>query len=229
MKTIANLKWLAAILLVAFSVQNLSAQTKANIFDDTTPITWLGLDYSQTKFIGTASNTSQGKGWNILATTDNGIVSNEQFRDEFTVQWNQLFIDEMKKYNVAKAVHRDNVKYALEVTAKANKGLNKDFFSNNPSDFKLINETNIATAVKKYDFQKNEGIGLIFFVEGMSKGMQSEGVWVTFVDMKSKTVLFTTYKTGKPQGFNFRNFWAKPLFTILKDITDDYKDWKKKA
>lgn len=211
MKPLAKFKWLAALFFISVSAQTLSAQSKkADIFDEKVPITWLGVDYSQTKFIGSAT-----KG----VTSNNGTVSNDEFRDVFILQWNYLFIDEMKKYDVAKAVHRASVKYAIDPVMKANKALTaKDFFSNNPSDFKTINEATIADAVKKYDFQNNEGIGMMFFVEGMDKGIASEGIWVTFVDMKTKTVLLTSYQTGKPGGFGFRNYWAKPLFTVLKEM-----------
>ena len=53
------------------------------------------------------------------------------------------------------------------------------------------------------------------------------GIWVTFVDMKSKTVLFTTYQTNPPGGFGFRNYWAKPLYTTLKNMESDFKKWSK--
>jgi hypothetical protein len=219
MKLITKLKWLAAALFITVNAQVTLAQTKADIFDEKNPITWLGVDYSFTKFIG-----SPTKG----VVSNNGTVSNDEFKDVFVLQWNYLFIDEAKKYDVAKAVHRPSVKYAVDVAIKANKALTKkDFFSASPTDFKLINEAAIADAVKKYDFQNNEGIGLMFFAEGMSKGADSMGIWVTFVDMKSKTVLFTSYETAKPGGFGFRNYWAKPLYTVVKDMESNFKKWSK--
>lgn len=219
MKPVTKFKCLVALLLIAAGTQPLFAQTKANVFDEKTPITWLGIDFSQVQFIG-----SPMKG----LASNKGMVTNDEFRDVFTVEWNQLFIDEMKKYDVAKAVHRPAVKYAIDVTMKTNKQLTKkEFFTNDPSKFKIINESNIADLVKKYDFQNNDGIGMMFFVEGMSKGQSSVGVWVTFVDMKSKNVLFTTYETEKPGGFGFRNYWAKPFYTIIKEMDSNFKRWSK--
>jgi len=61
----------------------------------------------------------------------------------------------------------------------------------------------------------------------MSKGIESMGIWVTFVDIKSKTVLYTKYETSKPGGFGFRNYWAKPLYETLKDMGDNFKQWSK--
>jgi hypothetical protein len=134
----------------------------------------------------------------------------------------------MKKYDVAKAVHRPTVKYDIDVALNANKALaDKNFYSNSPSDFKTIDETTIDNLVKNYNFKNDDGIGLIFFVEGMSKGAESVGVWVTFVDMKSKTVLLTSYQTEKPGGFGFRNYWAKPFYEIIKNMESNFNKMNK--
>lgn len=211
MKLITKFKWLLLLPFVILNSKSLSAQSKADIFDPKIPITWLGVDYSQTKFIGSAESK-------------NVTISNDEFRDTYVSSWNYLFINEQKKYDVAKAVHRESVKYAIDVTLQANKRLvKKDFYSTNPGDFKRLNEADIANVVKNYDFQNTEGIGLMFIVEGMSKGISSMGIWVTFVDIKSKTVLYTVYKANAPGGFGLRNYWAKPLYTTLKDIEADFK------
>jgi len=215
MKPVTKFKCILALLFISVSTQSVLAQSKADVFDEKVPVTWLGVDYSQTKFIGSA-------------TSKDVVISNDEFRDTYVSSWNYLFINEQKKYDVAKAVHRESVKYAIDVTIQANKSLTKkDFYSNNPSDFKLLNEAAIANLVKNYDFQNNDGIGLIFFAEGMSKGIESMGIWVTFVDIKSKTVLYTKYETSSPGGFGFRNYWAKPLYTTLKDMESNFKSWGK--
>src|SRR6202012_5311332 len=108
---------------------------------------------------------------------------NQEFRLVFTTEWNFLFINEMKKYDVAKAVHRPSVKYDVEVALNANEALtHKNFFTNQPGDFKLLNEAAIGDIVKNYNFGNADGIGLIFFAEGMNKATEMMGIWVTFVD-----------------------------------------------
>jgi len=225
MKPFTNLKGLITLIFIAAGVASASAQTKADILNKNVPITWLGVDYSLATFIGTPTNSSYSfNAWTAVKKTDNGVVTKEEFKDSFTVQWNQLFIDEQKKYDVAKATDRSSVKYAIDVAINANKKITKDFFSNNPSDFHTKTEADVAAAVKNYDFQKNEGIGMMIFVEGMNKGTTEEGLWVTFVDMKAKTVLATKYLVYKSQGSGFRNYWAKPLFIAIKEL--DLKDFR---
>ena len=210
MKSLHKTGWLFAFLFVCLNIQSVSAQSKSDA-GGSGDITFLGLDFSQAKFIGSATQFK-----------DAGEITNDRFKD-FTVSWNQLFISEQKKYNVAEMVHRPDIKYAMEVTAKANGAIKKDFFGSNAADFKTLDEKKIANLVNGYDFQGKTGTGLLFFVEGMSKGQQEAGAWVTMVDMKSKKVLSTTYKTGKAGGFGFRNYWAKSWLNIMKEAKSDFK------
>ena len=197
--------WLVTLSLVCFNAFSVVAQTKADIFGGSADITFLGIDFTQTKFIGSATQFK-----------DAGEITSSEFRDKYIPSWNQLFINEQKKYDVAKAVKRAEVKYAMDVTEKANNAIKGNFFSDDPNDYKKLDEQKIANLVKNYNFQGKTGIGLIFFIDGMSKSKDEASGWVTFVDMKSKKVLLTEYKTGKAGGFGFKNYWAKSFHNILK-------------
>lgn len=211
-------KWMLSLVLFV-SAGYVCAQTKADIFNEKNEITWLGLDFTQVKFIGSATQWGEA-----------GEITNEQLREKYFPSWNQLFIDEPKKFDVAGAVNRAQVQYATEVTANVNKAAKKkDYFSDNPDDYSLLNEEKVTALVKKYDFSGKSGIGLVFFVEGMSKAKEEASMWVTFVDMKSKKVLYTVRQTGKSGGFGFRNYWAKPFALVLKDMKSNYKKWKKNS
>ena len=52
MKPYNKLKGLLLLALITFCTKPLLAQNKADVFDTNTPITWLGLDFSLTQFIG---------------------------------------------------------------------------------------------------------------------------------------------------------------------------------
>ncbi len=182
------------------------AQSGSDIVRSDKPITWLGLDFSQSRFIGSANQFK-----------DAGEVTDDAVRDKYIPAWNELFINEQKKYDVAKYVHRESVGYALDVTSKVNSKVGASFFSQDPSDYARLSEDDISRAVKKYDFMGKKGVGLLFFVEGMSKGREEASAWITFVDMGARTVLQTRRVTGKAGGFGFRNYWAKAFLNILKE------------
>jgi len=218
MKTIKKFKWVLALLCIILNTKSILAQSKEDIFDKKVPVIWLGLDYSQARLI---NPTTVNKNYQE--------VTNAAFIKTYVPAWNYLFIIEPKKYDVAKAIHRDSVDYALDVTEKANKGISitKDIFTHNTS-YKLLTEQNISDLVNNYDFQGKTGIGLLFFIEEMSTVDANEGAWVTFVDMKSKTVLLTMYLKGKTGGMGFRNNWADATFHILQQLGSD-KRWINKT
>ena len=80
MKTTFRLRQL--LLSIPFSLTVLPAlsQTKAQVFDGQTPITWLGLDFTQAKFIG--APVDYGKA---------DEVNNERISHFFTRSWNYLW------------------------------------------------------------------------------------------------------------------------------------------
>jgi hypothetical protein len=217
MKHFTKFSWPIAILLIALNAQSTLAQSKADIFDGKTPITWLGLDYTQATFINAGESGKQNA----------SDLTNFKFTKVYIPQWNDLFLSEMKKFDVAKAMHRPTVGYALNVTESVNNAITKDFVVVNPSALKALTQQDISDLVKNYDFKGNTGIGMIFFIESMNKETEIEGAWVTFVDMQKKTVLFTTYLTSTIGGMGMRNNWADATYKMLKTIESDYNKWAK--
>jgi hypothetical protein len=215
MKIITKLGQLSILTCMVLNAQSILAQSKADIFDGKTPITWLGLDYTQAKYI--MSTPSEG---DKTDATNTGTIKS------YISAWNYIFMTEPQKFNVARATHRTFVDNAISVTGKANDAINRDLVSKNHADFKTLTEQSIADLVKNYDYQGKTGIGMLFFIDGMDKDTKTEGAWVTFVDMNSKTLLYTTYLTGKTGGMGFRNNWADATFRILKQFETD-KNWTK--
>jgi hypothetical protein len=116
-----------------------SAQTKAEIFDEKTPITWLGMDFSQMKFIGSEEAYRKE-------------LINAEFVGKYIPLWENFFLKEPKKYNPARAVHRDTVHFAMNVTEKVNSAITKNFFDTDPGHFKTLTEKDIDAIIKNYDF-----------------------------------------------------------------------------
>jgi len=213
MKIITSLGLPLVLLCSVLNMQSVLAQSKTDVFDGKTPITWLGLDYTQAKYIAESSESSESP------------VTNETVK-LYIPSWNYLFLTEQKKFNVARATHRMYIDNALIVTEKANRTIDKDFIFKNRTDINALTEENIADLVKNYDYQGKTGIGLLFFIESMDKNTNTEGAWVTFVDMSSKTLLYTTYLTAKTGGVGFRNNWADATYKILRQVEID-KNWAK--
>jgi len=217
MKTITKFSSLIA-LVICTSANVAPAQTKADVFNHKVPVTWLGMDFSQARFIGSEA-----------VYKSSGEVINSEFVNKYIPAWANLFITEPKTYNVPRAAHRDSVHFAFKVTEVANNAITKNFFTEKPSDFSTLKEKDIVDLVKNYDFQGQKGLGMMMFIEGMNKATHEAGAWVTFVNMNDKTVLLTVYKTGDSRGFGFRNYWAHSWYNILKDFASDFDTYKKRS
>lgn len=208
-------KFALMYLLVLLTSIQLFAQSKSDVFGSNSEITWLGIDYSDVRFIGPAS------GWGEVSTKTSG-----EMKDKYFPEWNNLIVREPKAFKIEEAVRRAEVKMDIDAVMKANEKMNKkEIFSESSSEYQHISESDIQTMVKRYDLKGKSGIGFVLIAEGMNKNLEEGSYWVTFIDMASKKVLFTKRVTGKAGGFGFRNYWAGSVKNVLKTMKKEFKSW----
>jgi hypothetical protein len=183
------------------------------LFNGKTKLTFLGLDFTQAKFIGDATAFS-----NPSAIETQMIPS-----------WNSLLVLEPKKFALDKAFKLSGDRYEtyIDDIASVNKKVKVD--QNISSEAYEINEATVAKSVASYKLSKNEGIGVVYVVETLDKPAEKMTVWVTFIDMSSSKVLHTEKVIAKPAGFGFRNYWAGAVANVGKQISSSYyKNWSNK-
>ena len=202
----------SALLLAILSccIGKLNAQTFQEVLNPETKITWLGIDFTDVK---------------VMGHTD---IELEDLAERQFQGINELVLAEPKKFDLPKAFHKANVESDLSFVKAKNKGLSdSQIKSDNDADLARFSNATIDKMVKSYDFGSKKGIGVIFFMEGMSKKKERSYIWVTFIDMGSKKVLYTERMEEKVGGFGLRNYYAKSIYEALEDIEKKYKDWKK--
>jgi hypothetical protein len=190
-----------------------SAQTKSDVFNKDTEITWLGLDFSNAKLLG-----------------DREKYGSESDVKHLMTAWNELILNEPDKYNVAKAVGRTKVTNAIEVTTERNGEVDAQaIFTDNQKDYLHIQPSDIPGIVSSFDFKGKTGIGLVFIVETFSKPNVEGSMFVTFVNMGTKELLFAERVAGEPKGFGMRNYWAGCVFGVLTKMQKkEFENWRKK-
>jgi hypothetical protein len=199
-----------ASLLLAFST---FAQSKSDIFDPNSEITWLGLDFSGARFIG-----------------DRERLGSESDLHHLLDALNELMVKEADKYNVAAALKRKSVSNATEITTEHNAGLDVlSMISSEGKDHVHLNPGAVEEIISGYDFKGKSGIGMMLNVESFNKLIEEGSFWVTFVNMGTKEVLLTERLTAPPSGFGMRNFWAGSVNGVLTKIKKkEFENWKKK-
>ena len=207
------MKLLKSIVLVIVSSSTAFGQSKSDVFKEDVPVTWLGLDFTQTKLIG----------------------DREKFGSESDVRhlldaWNDLIVKEPDKYDIAKAIDRKKVENAIDVTKEHNAELDvMSMFSDDVKDYIHVKVSDVEEIIGGYDFKGKNGIGLMFVVESFNKLNEEGSIWVTFISMDSKEVLFSERMTAPPKGFGMRNFWAGCIYTILTKMEKkEFEMWRKK-
>lgn len=204
-----------SLLLACITVTTYGQDMMQSIFDPKAEVTWLGLDLSKAKLIGDRER------W--------GSTSDVQ---RFMQAWNDILIKEKDKFNVARALNkeRDKVITRVEVTKESNANLDvTEMFSNEKSDHVRLRPDDIRAVISEYDLKDASGLGLMFVVESFSKLDNEAAIWVTFIDLGSKEVLFSERLAGQPGGMGMRNFWANSVFEVMEQMKKkEFEMWRKK-
>ena len=200
------------VVFFIFSIVVVNAQKKSDIFNPEVEVTWLGIDLSKAKLIG-----------------DRERYGSESDMRRLAEGWNDIFLKEPDKFNVARAVGRKEVKNAIEVTKDHNQQLDiLSHYTDNKDEFGHMKLSDVDEVVAEHDFSGLSGVGLMFIVESFSKLNGKASVWVTFINLETKEVLLTEKLMGNPGGAGLRNYWANACYDILQKMqSKDFPRWRK--
>lgn len=203
------MKKIVSLCIVALSVLSASAQSLKDFFNNAeTPVTWLGIDFTQAKVLNEAAVTPTAIKQNFA-----GI--------------NQLILNEPKKFFVDVAFNKPDISKDISFVNAKNDKVDPDKIVETSSDEVRFKKETIESIVKSYSFGDKKGIGVMFIAEVLNKASVTGAFYVTIIDMGSRKVLLTERMTAKPAGFGFRNYWAKTVHEILKQIEKGkYNEWK---
>jgi hypothetical protein len=117
-----------------------------------------------------------------------------------------------------------DLSFVMEKNAKADVA---KLLSSSSADDNRFSKSTIEDIVKGYNFGGKKGVGMMFIMESMNKTASQGSMYVTFIDMGSRKVLYTERMSGKAGGFGFRNYWVKPVYEVIEKIDKTkYKEWQ---
>lgn len=205
------MKKFRCLLVLMLLASTLVAQTREDIFRKETPVTWLGIDFSEARYIG-----------------DPGTVDAYEMKGLFG-KINQLILAEPDKYDLRKSFFKSYITPNLSIVNNLNTGIDESkLMSNDNNDITRINADMVQMMVNKYKFENINGIALVLIMESMNKNTGQASMWVTFVNASDNKVLLTARMVGKSGGFGFRNHWAGSVHKVLELIrSKQYKAWQK--
>lgn len=183
----------------------------SDLFNQRTNLVFLGLDFTQARYIGSI-----------------GFADPAAIKDKHIESWNRLLVAEPNKFSLQEPFRYSSDKYrtAVDDMVKLNRSVN--VAANTMDDPYSFDEAVVKKSVANYSLSGKDGIGVVYVVETLQHFNKIMTVWVTFVDLSSKKVLYTQRLEGKAAGFGFRNFWAGSVAAINKSIASKYyKEWSK--
>lgn len=189
------------------------AQSARDVFNPNFPVTWLGLDFSQSRFIGDQAKFKT-------------IYNAQNLFDAL----NDLMLSEKDKFDVGKMLGKQKLTFKLDVTIAHNSRLDiASLLADSLGVHNHLNPGDIETIVQGYDFEGNTGIGLMFNIESFNKTISEALIWVTFINMDTKEILFTEKLGQEPGGFGLRNYWAGAIYDMMKRVRKtEFKKWQLK-
>jgi len=196
---------------------NLSSQNLEKVLiNKHYPVYFLGLDFSESKFIG------------------NSGVSGYTIRDKFFSEWNYLFYSEKKKYNIGEYIKIDNssrlkrnpenwarmagnsIKYRTDIVEEIHKSVDpKKIVLYSNYNLEDLDKDKLQEVVNRYDFEPTSPVALTFIVNYFNWLTGESKIAAVFFNSNTKEILFSTSITGKGSGKNFRNFWMNSIEDIL--------------
>jgi len=205
------MKKIVVIFLIFVSIQSYAQKGMSKVFDGKTKIVFLGLDFTQARFIG-----------------KDAFEDTYKLKSYYLTNWNILLEEEYAKYNLP--LNALNAKNHLTETSDLillNDEID-DIEARVINGSYSIDENDVKKSIKKYPLTQNDGVGVSFVVESFNKPLEKAVVWVTFINLNNGSLLYTERMEGKANGFGLRNFWAGSILDIIEQIKESrYRVWKR--
>lgn len=155
-------------------------------------IIWLGVDFSHATYTGLKETPVKEDLEKI-----NMIISNHP-----------------KKFNLGKLFNKKKVIYDLRMVTKINESVNPNqLIDSKPV---ALDSDSINNIVLKYQFDQKEGIGLVLIAENLNIRKKYGTLHVTFIDLETKQIIYSSGMQGKTGKSNFNNQWANAACNVMR-------------
>ena len=187
------------------------SQSMSDFFSNKTQVVLLGLDFTQSKFIG-----------------KDGFNNPEGLKNHAIKEWNKFFATEPGKYSLQKALGlKDKYYYnSINYFLKRNEEVNT--FRNVTDDDYALTKDEIVESVSLYTPFEKEGLAISFVVESFNKLTNEAHIWVVFISLPDNDIIYMEKMIGKPGGGGQVNYWARAIYDIVSQIEKRSEEFKSK-
>jgi len=199
------------VLVFIASTTMVLGQTNMQKVYQTPTLHWYGIDYSQTRFIGS-----------------DGFTEPERMVNHYFEAWNEVINTEAEKYSFEEFLLKDNIERHTDQVTAQNQTVTNIEERIIDEDFTLTQEQ-VIDILSNYTYKQTDGIALHLVMESLSKSATKATAYWVFVDPATRTIVHMEKMEGKAGGFGFRNYWIRPIMEMLEAMDKTYKKTKKEV
>ena len=209
------MRYLITSLFLLFTSLTFYSQSIPDLFNKDVQITWLGIDFAQTKIIGE---------WAHFGGVGQQGVGD--IRDKYFPGWNNLILSESDKYNLKSMMRQDDIYIDIGMIMDRNAEVSiRQLESYNPPNYST---EDIQNFVSSYELESKAGIGMVFISEYMSKYTNDALFHFVMLDLETRQILIHQACKVQPFGFGIRNYWAGSILDLIENIRDvHYPKWSR--
>ena len=190
------------ISIISINLSN-SQELKQVLFDVEYGIDFVGLDFSEAKFIGGESE----------------YAPSFDLKNKWIPNWNTLFYTQSEKFDIGRFLHKRNVINNATYTIELNSNIDIDnMYSYQP--YMNFSEEELQKIVNRYNFKYENEVGVSLIVTSFDKPSKSAVIYVVWFNTKSLKIIKSIKRITQPKGAGFRNYWAGSIFYTIKDLED---------
>lgn len=177
-----------------------------DFFNKKIPLTYLGIDFSYAKLLGTEFESPKA-----------------MFKEI-----NELMLAEKSKYDLNTAIRRQDLPYHYSIIEKRNEAIDEKTLTENQTS--LVRFGALQNIVDEYDLDSagiTDGLALVLIASNLNKVRRNASYYYVVFDVASKKIVLSDLLTGTAAGSGQRNYWANSVYeTILMVRNTNYKQWK---
>jgi hypothetical protein len=205
------MKTLKSLAVLIFSILSFSivAQDFPLETYKSSKVTYLGLDYTHTRFID-----------------DIAFMNADELVNKYMKLWNHMLVSEPEKYNFKKFTDKSSAIIDLKMMKERNAKIDPSTIVQN--DFFDLKLNEIPQIVRTMDFGDLDGLAIFYIVGTYNKNTAVASYFFVIFDVNQDEILFTKKYTTEPGGFGLKNYWARTYYNVLTMLEKDYKKkWSK--
>ncbi len=177
-----------------------------DFFDRKIPLTFLGVDFSRAKVVGSSFE-------NLTTLFE---------------ELNAILLKEKNKFDFPGAVRKPDLQYNLSLVEQRNKSVQEASLRDNTPN---ISYNDLQAIIDTYDLDAvglKDGLGMVLLCDHLHEVRKDGAYYYIIFDVASKKILIADRLIGRAGGANQRNYWANSIHGTISELKDKkYALWKR--